>query len=487
MIFSRNNLCNLLMAGSALLLLASCASIDDPAQFRRDHIKAFQQDLKQRQDEVKEQVLKLEDCIMLAMRHNYDVKQAELSKQLSEIDQSMAFSAFLPQVTATTNLTTWSIPQSSGGNNISDKTIRKGNLEFGLPLIYPAAYFLYQNARLGVDISSLSAHYVKQTVILQTGIAFYQVLLTERMINTFETQLEAAKQLKERIGGLAKAGLVAEWEYGQAKHLYEARYANLMAYRRKLRQDRGALLKLMGMSPLANVKLDPKLELQDKPERSIEEFVFTALQQHPSLSIADHKVVAAENTVRAAIANFLPSVNSFATASWTSDSFAKHASSLYGGFAASMDIFKGFTKYNDYRAAKLGKVSAQFEREALFLSIILEVVKATNAVQDAKEGLQVAQAQFNYLKAKYEDYEARQKEGLIPINEVLDAQGDAQSAETEVVKLLYQNFLTQIQLDMALGAIQVPGDTPTKLLVKPVPYTQPTEQDQVTPADKPEP
>lgn len=487
MTLSRNALCNLLLAGSAIFLLASCATIDDPAQFRRDHIKAFHQDLKQRQDEIKEQTLKLEDCIMLAMRHNYDVKQAELSKQLSEIDQSTAFSAFLPQVTATTNLTTWSHAQSSGGRNIADKTIRKGNLEFGLPLIYPSAYFLYQNARLGVDISSISAHYVKQSVILQTGIAFYQVLLTERMINTFETQLEAAKQLKERIGGLAKAGLAAEWEHGQANHLYEARRANLMAYRRKLQQDRGELLKLMGMSPLANIKLDPKLELKTRPERSIEESVFTALQQHPSLSIADHKVVAAENTIRAAIANFLPTVNSFATATWTSDSFAQHASTLYGGFAASMDLFKGFTKYNDYRAAKLGKTSAQFEREALFLSIILEVVKATNAVKDAQEGLEVAKAQFTYLKAKYDDYEARQKEGLIPINEVLDAQGDAQSAETDMVKLLYQNFLTQIQLDMALGAIQVPGDAPTELLVKPVPYTQPTEQDQAAPADKPEP
>lgn len=477
------------LALSCLLaaLFAGCASIDDPAAFRRRHIRSFGEELRRR-EAVLDHPLTLSECIVLAMQGNYDSRQAELKRELAKIDRNTSFASFLPTVTASAGLTTWSIPQSASGNQIADKTYRKGGLDVAFPVLVPAAYFLFQNAKLNVDVAELSAHFTRQSIILQTGVAFFQACLYEKMEATLVTQVAAATTLRDRVAGLAAEGMATSWEKSQAEYLLAARTAALAGCRRDGKAQRGELLRLIGLSPLAEIKLNGDFALAPLPQATLEETVLNALQQHPSLAIADHQIVAAENTVRAAIANFIPTVSSFVNASWTSDTFAKHVSSLYGGFTAAVDLFDGFAKFNRYKAAKLQKISAQFDREATFLSIILEVLKAQNALQAAGDDLKTTQAASNYHSAKFRDYEARQKEGLIPVNDMLDAQGDAQAAETDVLKATYQTFLARIQFDMATGSLQVPGQADSKLFIKPVPLTQDEEPPAPQPQDdKPAP
>lgn len=479
-----------LLPGAALLaaaaLLTGCAGIDDPAAFRREHIRAFRQELRRR-EAVLDHPLTLGECIALAMKGNYDSRQAELKKRLAQLDRNLSFADFLPTVTATAGLTTWSIPQSANGVQMADKTYRKATIDATLPVLVPAAYFLFQNARLNVDVAELSAHFTRQAIILQTGVAFFQSCLYEKMIATLETQVAAAETLRARVAGLAAEGLASAWESSQADYLLAARRATLAAVRRDFSAQKGELLRLLGLSPLADIRLNGDLSLDPLPNATVETFVLDALQQHPSLSIADHQVVAAENSVRAAIASFIPTVSTFANASWNSDSFAKHVSALYGGFTAAVDLFDGFAKYNRYQAAKVSRTSAELDREATFLSIILEVVKAHNALKDADDNLVTAAAAFRYLDAKFRDYEARQKEGLITVNDMLDAQGEAQAAETDQLKATFQTFLARIQFDMATGSLQVPGEQPSPLLIRPAPLTPDQEPSPDAKDDKPLP
>lgn len=458
------------LLAAASVVLASCATIDDPAQFRRDHIKAYQEDL-QKQQVILDHPLTLPECIGIAMRQNLDARQAELKKELAKVDRSTAFAAFLPRVTLSSKLTTWSIANTAGGNQTSDKTYLKHNLDGDLPLIVPAAYFLFENAKLGVHAAELSVHFTRQAIILETGIAFFRTCLTEKLIAALETQTEAARQLQDRVTGLAEQGLTSAWEGKQATYLYEARKAALENSRRQLAADKGELLKLLGLSPLADLKLNPTFEMDALPDLSLEDFVFLALQQHPSLAIADLQTVAAENNVRSALANFLPNLSAFVNSSWTSDSFAAHAGTLSGGFAVAMDLFKGFQKVNAYKSSKINRLASQLDREATTLSVMLEVVKSYNTLQDAQTNLTTTRTAADYLNAKYKDYAARQKEGLLPVNEVLDAQGDAQTAETDHLKAVYQVFLARIQFDMATGSLVIPDEEPSKFFIKAEPVT----------------
>ncbi len=454
----------------ALLIFAcGCASIKDVSEFRRERIDEYQNKLDERKPLV-EGTLSLEQCVGLAMRYNYDVQQASLKKKLSRMDRNMAFAAFLPSADGTASYTQWEFAQSMHGMQMSDRRYKNSAGNITMPLLLPSAYFMFQNSRMGVTVSKIAAHYTRQLVILQTTNAYYQVLITQKQIKTLESQVEAAKQLHERLKGLADNGLATNWQQGEAEFLFTARTASLDIARRKLVADKAALLQVMGMPPFVDIQLEDAKEPVELPRESLEEMVALALQRHPSLGIADQKGVIAENNVRGAIAEFLPVVSAIGTGTWTTDSFVDHAHLVHGTLVASMDIFKGFARWFNYKSAKYRRQAAKLDSESTALSVMLEVVKARNSLLDAESSFAIAEAEHKFIKEKYDDYEAKYKSGLIPIHELLDTQSDLFDAESYLDKAYYMTYLAKVQLDLALGTLEVPGEDPEvtqKYLVTP--------------------
>lgn len=445
----------------SLLLLSGCATMDDPAQARSDHTRQFSMQLDQLAQEQLKESLSLDQCIDMAMTQSYEARQADLKVQLAKLDKDIAFANFLPQVTATAGLTTWSIPQSTMNMQLADKTYSSLSTRATLPLLVPATYFLYQNTKLSQDTSKLAAHLVRQTILLQTTVSYFECLILEDTIAAKTTQLQAAQEQYKRIKGLADEELVAQWEAEQARYLQEATMADLQHAKRALAAAKGSLLKIIGLNPLAKLALKRENLPDPKPPRNTPaENVIVALASHPSLSIADHAIVIHENMVRMAIADFLPNIGAFVNASWTTDSFAKHVHSLYGGFNATMDVFKGFTKVKGYKAARLRKKSAEWERDSLFLSIILEVVKADNAVRDAFKAHEVASLAATTSEAKFDDYHKKQREGLVTVNDMLEAQAARDNAQTALTRANFERHLALAQLQLALGIIEPPNISP---------------------------
>lgn len=443
---------------TVLCLLSGCVSIDNPEEFRRQHIESYKKELERRNDVLKEGTLSLVRCIQIAMEYNYDARQAEINKELAKLNRNSAFSAFLPTLTGTADITNHEFAPSSNGMQIGDATTRSGSLRLTVPLLLPSAYFLFQNSKMGIDVEALSAHYVRQVVIVQTSSAYYQVLITQREIRTLESQVKASKSSLERIAGFASSGLVNSWEKQEAEFIYAQRTAQLEESRRQLVHDKGTLLKLMGLNPIASIEIEDVTEQVKIPEEPVEELMRIALESHPSLAIADQKSVMAENSVRGAIANFFPTISAIGNGSWSSDSFADHAYGLYGSLIASVDLFKGFQKYWNYKSAKFRQQSALLDREATSLSVLLEVVKARNLLLNAESDYKVYQTQYEFLKKKYEDYLARCKSGLLPLYKVLDTQAEMFLSEAYLSRAYYFTYLAKLQLDLALG--QLPVETP---------------------------
>ena len=452
----------------AVLLFSGCATIKDAGEFRRNHIEEYQEELKSRNERI-QGTLTLEQCIALAMEFNYDARQADVKRELAKLDRNTSFSSFLPTLTGTASITNWEFAPSMSGMQTSDATIRSASLKLTVPLLVPVAYFMFQNSKQGLAIADLAAHYTRQSVILQTSAAYYQVLITQKQIRTLETQTEAAKKLLDRLSGLAENGLATNWQKGEANYLYTARLASLQNARRKLVADKGALLKLMGMNPLATIKLADISEPVQLPKESMDEMLYTAIQAHPSLAIADQQSVIAENNVRKAIADFFPIIGVIGNSDWTSNSFADHAQQLYISLAGSMDLFKGFTKFFAYKSAKFKQESARLDREATMLSVMLQVVKSVNTLYEAQSMLGVVQAEHDYYQGKYKDYEAKFKEGLLPIHEVLDAQSNLFQAEGRLADAQYATYLAKAHLDMALGTLAIPDEEENPAIVKPEP------------------
>lgn len=435
----------------SLSFLTGCTRFD-PARARQAHTDSFQSNLMQRAEAELTKPLSLEDCIRIAMTNNYQVRKADLDRELYRIGKQVAFTAFLPTVAA------------SGGYNVhrkdplmAEKKFGTGEINVTLPIFMPSSWFLYAATRQGYAAAGVAAHYVRQGIVLQTSVNYFNVLVQQDTIAALETQLEAARETAARVSGLADEGLVSYWEGDQARFAAEMRETELNHARRQLAVLRSELLQGLGLPANAPIELSGETGNARLPEESLEDLVLKALSIHPELAIADRQVVIEDHQVRQAFCNFLPVISLFSTGSWTGNDVAVHAENWVSGFHGVWTLFDGMANVARYKAAKVERRQSELERENTFLSVIVGVVAAEAAARDAIEAAHVRKRAYEVSSAKWADYDAKAREGLLPLSDALDARAAMDLVQVALVQSQYQERIAIANLELAMGITLVPN------------------------------
>ena len=437
----------------AALLASGCRSFD-PARARREQTAAFTSNLAVMAQAEQARPLALADCVRIAMTNNYAARKADLDRELYRIGKNVAFTAFLPNVAASAGYNSYAKdPQ------ITEKQFGTAGVDVGLPIFMPSTWFLYAAARQGYAAAGISAHYVRQSIVLQTTIDYYNVLVQQDTIAALEAQLAAAREVANRVQGLADEGLFAKWEGEQAVLAAEVRETELNKARRQLTVLRGELLHGLGLAPDAEIVLSGETGEAAQPAGSVADLVLKALETHPELALADRQVVIKEHEVRQAFCNFLPTLSLFSNGSWTGNDLAAHSANWVSGFGAAWTLFDGLANVARYKAAKVERKQTELERENTFLSIMVGVVAAEAAVHDAAETATLRQHAYDVAAAKSADYDAKAREGLLPLSDALDARAARDLAQVARVQSQYQKRIAVANLELAMGLTLVPEQT----------------------------
>ena len=450
-------LSNVAAIGSALLfaaflsaMLMGCVSFD-AADARQAQTESYTNSLSRLEAALLAHPLTLDDCLVLAMTNNYTVRKAELDRQLGRFRRDMAFSAFLPQVSATATRVDYDKDPV-----LNSQRFTSGGVDVGLALVMPSTWFLYDEARHGRAAADLAAGYVRQGVTLQTTAAFYDVVVQERLVAARERQVAAAKETAERIAGLAREGYARPWESDQAKLLVESREAELGVARRALDVRRGDLLRTLGLSPLARIALAEPQSTEEPPLEPLEALVLRALESNPQLAIADRQVVIRENAVRRAFCDFLPNLSVFGQWTFTGNKVMNPPkNNVDWGFKGTWNLFNGFRSVSEYRTAKVEREQEKLARESTFLSVMAGVIAARAAVEDAAAAASVSRRAYEVAAAKAEDLMARSKEGLESVSDALDAEAARDMAEAEFLRAAFTERVARANLDFAVGKVDI--------------------------------
>ncbi len=441
------------IAGGALaLLLAGGCATYDPAAVRRDQTHAFTNALAVLQAEALTHPLALEDCLRLAMTNHYEARRADLDRELARIGKNAAFTAFLPTVALSAGYTSY----AKQSNVMTQRRFSSVDLELGLPLFMPSTWFLYAAARQGHAVAETAARYVRQGIVLEVSTRYYQVRILEETVAALETQLEAARETADRVAGLAEEGLARAWEAEQAKLQSESLAAALDQAGRQRTVTRGELLVGMGLSPLAPLVLSGETRPAAAPAGDTAQRVLYALEIHPALAMADRQVVIQNHQVRQAFCAFLPSLSLFSTGSWTGNDLADHAANWLTGLRGVWTLFDGLANVARYRAAKVERRQSELERESAFLQIMIQVIAADAALRDAAAEALLRQRAYNVAAAKFAEYDARSREGLLPLSEALEARAAMDQAQVELLRSRYAERIGIANLELAMGLTALP-------------------------------
>jgi len=441
--------------GLAFLGAAGFARFD-PVRARRAQTESFTNALAERAAADLGRPLSLDDCVALALSNSYAVRLADLDRVLARLGRNAAFTAFLPTVAAKAGYTAY----SREPNPMMEKRSWDASLDLGLPIFAPSTWFLYAAARHGFASADIAARYVRQSIVLQTTLQVFDVLVARDRVRALETQRDAARDAAGRIGALSREGFFRPWEAGQARFQAAAREAELNSARRRLGVARGELLAGLGLAPDAPLELSGETDVSNPPPGGTADRVLKALEIHPDLALADRRVVIQDHRVRQAFCEFLPSVSLFVSRSWTGNDLAAQANNWMAGLAGAWPLFNGLGNVAALRAAKVDRHRSELERESAFLNIMVQVIAADAAVRDAAEAAALKQSAYDVAAARWADYDARSREGLVDVSDALDARARMDLAQVMLVESRYQERAALAALELAMGLTALPESEP---------------------------
>ncbi|WP_427872186.1 TolC family protein [Flavobacterium sp. MMS24-S5] len=162
---------------------------------------------------------------------------------------------------------------------------------------------------------------------------------------------------------------------------------------------------------------------------TLEECVRYALENNITIKQSELDLKNAAIDKKAALGNYLPSVNGNASHSWNiglnqdvTTGILRNQTTQYSslGLSAGVDIYKGLQNQNTMRKAKLTIISSQYQLLKMQEDISLNVASAFLQILSNKEDLKVKKEQLTIDEKRYARSEEMVNAGTIPRGDLFD-------------------------------------------------------------------
>ena len=256
----------------------------------------------------------LEECINYAIGHNITVKNAELTKNSSELNYAQSKSSRLPSLTgsASQNLSFGTTIDNITSDYVSQTT---NSTNLGLSssiMLYNGNQVNNQvkQDKLVVDQSTLYIKESKNSIILNVLESYIQALYTKENIMVALRNLESSEKELEQAKARLDAGTIPMVDYTDAQSQAATNRYNLITAKNNYQQQLLVLKQLLELPPEQSFEIDTiknyteSLLIQDKLE-----IYQKALEVLPEIEATKVGVDISKKDLEIAKGGFLPSLS----------------------------------------------------------------------------------------------------------------------------------------------------------------------------------
>ncbi len=374
-----------------VLLLSSCAA-PDPGKVRRKEAEDYASLLGKGASS--REPWSLEECLAVALEKGFASREAALRREIASYKAQAAGRALLlPAVSVSLVHTDRSNKPLVGfplaGRELQfpmmDKRIRVVRAEADLPLLDLSRWFLAAQAERGAEIQGYLAQAAKQRIRAEVTARYGALAALEASLPALESRVKADALRLADLEALEREGLLRpQQKEGAALALSRSR-DRLRSLKREVLQARRELEQALGLPPAGKIRIRVPFRLAP-PKGNLEELVFQALLRRPELFASDRAVLLQEEKARKAVADFLPKLLLSAGLQSTTDSAQVHKFWAFGGLTLFVDLFDGLAKVSRLEGAGREEKLARLERQELYGTVLLQVARAFQDFQDARDG-----------------------------------------------------------------------------------------------------
>jgi outer membrane protein TolC len=431
-----------------------CAS--DFNQIRSKHAEEYPNALAEKSKElVKEgEPLDLDACIKIALDNNMDIKIADIKGKLAGINRNIAFSYFLPyidvQVTRVNNNEQQMMKVFGTTLAMADQNITQSVISAQLAVFNPQTWFLYSAYKKGEDIQLLVTERVRQAIRLQVTALYMACLSQETSGKAIEASVEQAKSLVKQMEAFHREGLILKSDLEEAKVFLISQQNNLQDNLRLQKSTKAELMEAMGLSPIVDISLKgvPSLTVKDE---DLTQQIYDAMINRPEMKISDRNIAVKEDSVKIAIAGFFPVIGLFTEYTNNSNSYYYYENIWSYGVSGVLSVFDGFANIQKYKTAKQERGQAMIEREQACLKIMLEVIKARDLLDKAKDMKTLLSKEADASRIALKEVQAQWDEGQVTSSDKLKAVSRNATAQANLTLADYQYQVAAASMNDVMG------------------------------------
>ncbi len=369
-----------------------------------------------------------------------------------------------------------SMPQQSGSGRFPVKFLTKYNLTGSIDasqLIFDGQFFVglqAQRAVLALSGKNVTRTRIEATVSVSK--AYYGALLAKKQLELLQANTDRFKKLHDDTRVLYENGFVEKLDFDRVS----VTYTNLLTEQEKV--ERLVNISLMALKFQMGMDVNSPIELTDTIRDDDFEQILQSGTINPQSRI-EYQIVQTQvhlyqlDKKRNTFA-YLPSLVAFGSYGYqaTGDTFNFFKKPDYGfvngsyqkidrwyptamvGLKLSVPLFDGLQKHRRWQQASLNMQKSENDLMNLTNAIQLEansskivLTNATANLKNQKRNMDLAESVYNTSKIKYE-------QGIGSSLEMINAQTDLKTAQTNYLTALYDATVAKIDYQKSTGLIK---------------------------------
>ncbi|HOD34450.1 MAG TPA: TolC family protein [Syntrophales bacterium] len=416
-------------------------------------------------------VMTLKDSIDTALKRNVIVHSAREGVRASEARKNEALTGFLPRFSTSYSYARLNEPPSvklpiTGYQPVETGTEDNYNwfVELKQPLFAGGRILsAYQASKIGLDISRTEEISTVQNIILETTVAYFNILRAEKLLEVAKQSVEQRTAQRDLAKEYFDVGLIPKNDLLTA----EVELAN--GTQLLIRAENGLEIARAKFNTLLRRDINESVTVEDilKYEpygRTMEECFRIAAGQRPEIRNSTLKVEQAGKQVDLAASEFYPALNlsgkygRFGDEADLSGSLYQDSENWSVLAVASWDFWEwGRTKYNrDYYRSR-----QQQARDALTDvkdQVALDVKNAYLVMKEAEKRIHVAGKSIEQADENLRIYQERYRAQVSTSKDVLDAQTLLVRARADYYDALSEYRIAMARLERSMGVIDARGE-----------------------------
>ena len=310
-------------------------------------------------------------------------------------------------------------------------------------------------AGAGLEASQNMHEYEKLQIAFSVRQAYCHLLLARENLDVIEAAIEAASSHYQQAKNLLGAGMATRADELKAS----VRLAELKQQKIKVLNAvtvAGEYLKLA-----AGIRSDQPVKpsescITNETDLNLDTLISYARSGNSQLVAAGFAAQAADYGARAALGEFIPSVNAFAQVqSDATDPFGSDGDNWMVGVSADWKFFSGFSNVGKVKSARAKKEKAQHEYNLLGHKIEVEVRESYLATQASWESIAVARGAAEQADESLRIVENQYDEGLATITDLLDTEAAATASKLSLAQAMFEYNLSLARLELKSGGFDV--------------------------------